>query len=143
MVDEFLNDYEILGRKMRLKLEGETGTEKLDTFRRAIGQDERVRLQLPDDSDEGDLEEVEEAVKDRWDCETILSMYKQLFYGFHLFNVSSDLYERREPPPLDPCSNVKTRAKDYGRHKDWDAVCRRTNSKIFCQINHPEDADTV
>lgn len=76
MMDEFLNDYEILGRKLKLKLAGDTGAEKLDTIRRAMGQDERVRLgdAEEDDNDDDilmpfDLDEK----KDRWDCETILS----------------------------------------------------------------------
>ncbi|KAJ7897367.1 Low temperature viability protein-domain-containing protein [Mycena olivaceomarginata] len=41
MMDEFLNDYEILGRKLKPKLEGDSGAEKLDTLRRAMGMDER------------------------------------------------------------------------------------------------------
>lgn len=76
MMDEFLNDYEILGRKMKLKLEGETGVDKLNTFRRAMGHDERVHLSQ-DDDDKGDEDimmpyDVDDK-KDRWDCETILS----------------------------------------------------------------------
>lgn len=76
MIDEFLNDYEILGRKMRPKLEGETGAEKLGAFRRAVGVDERVRIMR--DGEESESEETnpyldDEPVKDRWDCETILS----------------------------------------------------------------------
>lgn len=78
MVNTFLNDYEILGRKMKPKMEGESGVDKLDVFRRAMGQDERVRIM------DGEEEEVNDAEldahlfpendkKDRWDCETILS----------------------------------------------------------------------
>lgn len=82
MMDEFLNDYEILGRKMKPKLSGETGMEKLDTLRRALGQDERVRDIYGDDSDNDeqydDLKEMEEPQKDRWDCETVLSQYPVL-----------------------------------------------------------------
>ncbi|KAF6754289.1 cytoplasmic protein [Ephemerocybe angulata] len=80
MVDEFLNDYEILGRKLRPKLEGETGAEKLGTFRAAVGLDERVRIQRDgeDDDDTDLLDLVEEEPKDRWDCETILSTYSNL-----------------------------------------------------------------
>jgi protein LTV1 len=73
MLNEFLNDYEILGRKLRPKLEGESGAEKLDTIRRAMGLDERVRIQDGDDSEPDELEFVEEEPKDKWDCETILS----------------------------------------------------------------------
>lgn len=78
MMDEFLNDYEILGRKLKPKLDGDTGAEKLDTLRRAMGQDERVRESLAgeeeddDDDDNEFLRMNEEDKKDRWDCETIL-----------------------------------------------------------------------
>ncbi|KAF5384949.1 hypothetical protein D9615_001147 [Tricholomella constricta] len=81
MMDEFLNDYEILGRKMKLKLAGETGAEKLDTIRRAMGQDERVRIgNLEDSEDDDDILmplDVDDK-KDRWDCETILTTYSNL-----------------------------------------------------------------
>ncbi|KAF9015757.1 Low temperature viability protein-domain-containing protein [Cyathus striatus] len=77
MVNEFLNDYEILGRKMKPRLEGENGPAKLDTLRRAMGQDERVRVTDGDDDSDNDLVE-EEDKKDRWDCETILSTYSNL-----------------------------------------------------------------
>ncbi|KAJ7201283.1 Low temperature viability protein-domain-containing protein [Mycena pura] len=74
MMDEFLNDYEILGRKMKPKLDGDSGADKLNTLRRAMGQDERVRVAA-------DEEEVDDILMpldvddrmDRWDCETILS----------------------------------------------------------------------
>ncbi|KAF7307414.1 hypothetical protein MIND_00535800 [Mycena indigotica] len=80
MMDEFLNDYEILGRKMKPKLEGDDGAAKLETLRRAMGQDERVRIES------GEVDEVEDILmpldiddrKDRWDCETILTTYSNL-----------------------------------------------------------------
>ncbi|KAF8167443.1 LTV-domain-containing protein [Crassisporium funariophilum] len=80
MVNEFLNDFEILGRKMKPKLEGETGLEKLDAFRRAMGQDERVRIANGDDEevDDSDLFPQEDDKNDRWDCETILTTYTNL-----------------------------------------------------------------
>ena len=75
MVNEFLNDFEIVGRKMKPKLEGESGPEKLDVLRRAMGQDERVRISN-DGNEEDDNDDLfssdEEDKKDRWDCETIL-----------------------------------------------------------------------
>lgn len=75
MVNEFLHDYEILGRKMKPKLEGDTPTDKLDTVRRALGQDDRVRVNDDSDDDVQDLLTSEATSKeDRWDCETILSM---------------------------------------------------------------------
>ncbi|KAF9075020.1 Low temperature viability protein-domain-containing protein [Rhodocollybia butyracea] len=84
MMDEFLNDYEILGRKLKPKLVGETGAEKLDTLRRAMGQDERIRASLnheDEDEDNDDNEFLrmdEEKKKDRWDCETVLTTYSNL-----------------------------------------------------------------
>ncbi|KAJ7146221.1 Low temperature viability protein-domain-containing protein [Mycena epipterygia] len=81
MMDEFLNDYEILGRKMKPKLEGDSGTAKLDTLRRAMGQDERVRVERDGEHDEEDdilmPFDIDDR-KDRWDCETILTTYSNL-----------------------------------------------------------------
>ena len=78
MVNEFLNDFEIVGRKMKPKLEGESGPDKLDVLRRAMGQDERVRISN-DDNEEDNNDDLfssdEEDKKDRWDCETILCGY--------------------------------------------------------------------
>ncbi|KAF7302981.1 hypothetical protein MKEN_01261000 [Mycena kentingensis (nom. inval.)] len=79
MMDEFLNDYEILGRKMKPKLEGDSGADKLDTLRRAMGQDERVRIEGEDEG-VGDMLmplDIDDR-KDRWDCETILTTYSNL-----------------------------------------------------------------
>lgn len=83
MMNEFLNDYEILGRKMKPKLAGETGFDKLDTLRRAMGQDERVRISIGEEDDtpgDDSLLPVQIDDKDRWDCETILS--KSLIHAF-------------------------------------------------------------
>ncbi|KAF8910048.1 Low temperature viability protein-domain-containing protein [Gymnopilus junonius] len=74
MVNTFLNDFEILGRKMKPRLEGESGVEKLDILRRAMGQDDRVRVTNEDEQDIDDDEDK----KDRWDCETILTTYTNL-----------------------------------------------------------------
>ena len=71
MVDQFLNDYEILGRKMKPKLEGETGPAKLSVLRQAMAQDPRIRI----DMDEEDLLVFSDSEdkNEKWDCETILS----------------------------------------------------------------------
>lgn len=76
MMDDFLDNYELLGRKMKPVLPGDTGLEKLDTFRRTLGQDERVRICYAEreDNEEQIMMPFEENDKrDRWDCETILS----------------------------------------------------------------------
>ncbi|KAJ7269273.1 Low temperature viability protein-domain-containing protein [Mycena haematopus] len=80
MMDEFLNDFEILGRKLKPKLEGDSGAAKLETLRRAMGQDERVRAAREDDDDDDDVLmplDIDDR-KDRWDCETILTTYSNL-----------------------------------------------------------------
>lgn len=77
-MDDFLDNYEILGGKMRHVLPGETVTEKLGTIRqslREIGYD--AKEQLAEDEDEGSDDAFDNLVEekaDRWDCETILSM---------------------------------------------------------------------
>src|ERR1700761_3267025 len=84
MMDEFLNDYEILGRKMKPKLDGDSGADKLNTLRRAMGQDERVRVAADEEEVDDILMplDVEDRI-DRWDCETILSEMICMFrYGF-------------------------------------------------------------
>lgn len=75
MMDDFLDNYEVLGRKMKPVLPGDTGAEKLDTLRRALGQDERVRVSCDEEEEEEDvlMPFESEDKKDRWDCETILS----------------------------------------------------------------------
>lgn len=79
MVNEFLYDYEILGRKMKPKLEGDTATDKLDTIRRALVQDDHVRVRDHEDDDAQDVMALETGEKeDRWDCETILSTHLKI-----------------------------------------------------------------
>lgn len=72
LVDNFLGTYEQLGRRMKPKLEGETGIEKLDTLRRALGKNERLWGLEQDSSDEDEDSVEEEDEKPRWDCETVL-----------------------------------------------------------------------
>ncbi|KDR85637.1 hypothetical protein GALMADRAFT_51874 [Galerina marginata CBS 339.88] len=81
MISTFLNDFEILGRKMKPRLEGESGVEKLDILRRAMGQDERVRVVGGDEDEENQEDNLfseDDNKKDRWDCETILTTYTNL-----------------------------------------------------------------
>ncbi|TFL06151.1 Low temperature viability protein-domain-containing protein [Pterulicium gracile] len=82
MMDDFLGEYEILGRKMKRKLAGDTGADKLDTIRRTMGIDERVQVVDGDEKEEDDSDipmpyDIDEK-KDRWDCETILTTYSNL-----------------------------------------------------------------
>ncbi|KAF8559965.1 LTV-domain-containing protein [Imleria badia] len=85
MVDEFMERYELVGRKLKPVLAGETGADKLETLRRGLGQDERVRVISMEADDEKELEDDEmfraydaNEKEDRWDCETILTTYSNL-----------------------------------------------------------------
>jgi protein LTV1 len=92
MVDDFLDNYEILGSRMKPKLEGETGAEKLGILRVAMGLDHRVTVREEASDDEDELLEVEdEDEKDRWDCETILST-PELFFIFPFSSSQSHSY---------------------------------------------------
>lgn len=80
MVDEFIERYELVGRKLKPVLAGESGADKLETLRRALRQDERVRVIAVGVGDEKELDDEElfraydaNEKEDRWDCETILS----------------------------------------------------------------------
>jgi protein LTV1 len=80
MMNEFMDEYEILGGKMKPRLEGDTNIDKLDTIRKALGP---VTIHGLDDEDDGDIPIPVgiDDVKDTWDCETILS-------GFCLANTT-------------------------------------------------------
>ncbi|KIJ66375.1 hypothetical protein HYDPIDRAFT_86517 [Hydnomerulius pinastri MD-312] len=85
MVDDFMDNYELLGRKLKPVLPGESGANKLETLRRAMGQDERVRVQTGDEDEEGEEADDElfrayhaKEKEDRWDCETVLTTYSNL-----------------------------------------------------------------
>ncbi|KAM6498613.1 Low temperature viability domain containing protein [Amanita muscaria] len=79
MMNEFMTEYEILGNKLRPRLPGETGAEKLDLLRSSMGRDERVIQGQEDSEDETDvMVSVDIENNDRWDCETILSTYSNL-----------------------------------------------------------------
>lgn len=72
MMNEFLENYEILGGKMRPVLAGDTPMEKLDTIRKAFGE-AKIRNDEDSGSDEDILMPVDiDEEKDKWDCETIL-----------------------------------------------------------------------
>ena len=59
MVDEFIERYELVGRKLKPVLPGESGADKLETLRRALRQDERVRVIAVGVGDEKELDDEE------------------------------------------------------------------------------------
>lgn len=71
MMEDFLNNYEVLGGKMKPVLPGDNAVDKLETMRRALGADHHIQdLVSDDDESASDIEETEDQL---WDCETILS----------------------------------------------------------------------
>ncbi|KAH9837296.1 Low temperature viability protein-domain-containing protein [Rhodofomes roseus] len=80
MMNEFLDNYEILGGKMRPILAGDTATEKLDTIRKALG---KARLRNDDEDNNSEADDIlmpldVDEKQERWDCETILTTYSNL-----------------------------------------------------------------
>ncbi|KIK30100.1 hypothetical protein PISMIDRAFT_671144 [Pisolithus microcarpus 441] len=84
MVDDFVENYELVGRKLKPVLPGDSAVDKLDTLRRAMGQDGTVRIQASEqDGDDEDDERLFASYhanekESRWDCETILTTYTNL-----------------------------------------------------------------
>ncbi|KAI5475775.1 low temperature viability protein [Pseudohyphozyma bogoriensis] len=103
IMDDFLSRYEVLGGKMRHVLEGETPAGKLEKIRRELasldiegGEEgetpeeaarrkekesilEAVERQLrEEEKGGGKIPMPEEKMKDRWDCETVLSTYSNV-----------------------------------------------------------------
>lgn len=100
MITNFLEDYEILGKKMQRRLSGENGPEKLDTIRRALGVDDRVKMATEyQDENEDILMPLDiDDKKDRWDCETILSL-SFYFYFAPAYNQILATYSNLENHP--------------------------------------------
>lgn len=103
MMNEFLDNYEVLGGKMRPVLPGQTPIEKLDNIRKGLGE---ARIQEHDEDSDNDDDilmplDVDEKV-DRWDCETILSACALVFETGCSFNdMYSDVQQSREPSSID------------------------------------------
>lgn len=100
MVGEFMDRYELLGRKLKPVLAGESGADKLETLRRGLGQDERVRVISMGADDEKELDDDElfraydaNEKEDRWDCETILSKWTGCGIWYDILTDLSDVLE--------------------------------------------------
>ncbi|CAO3693312.1 unnamed protein product [Rhizopus stolonifer] len=97
ILDDFLEKYEIVGKKMQPKLEGESSTQKLDTIRQSFikpdikEEEQRTRVKLTREALEAASKTplTREALNDMpqrptekkratWDCQTIISTYSNL-----------------------------------------------------------------
>jgi len=89
ILDDFLDKYEVVGRRMVPKLEGDTSEAKLETIRNALGEarlsdDDKDEKPMPsrpvkEDRIEG-VDVWERPVKQRaaWDCQTVLTTYSNM-----------------------------------------------------------------
>lgn len=130
IMDDFLENYEVVGNKMVGRLAGETGADKLHTIRRSLleemaGEDTttdhsdaewiRKRFLKEDDEDappQEDLNEHEwirsasERPKDRWDVDTILTTrtnvenHPRMIGGSSKPNNNNNNKAKRPPQPL-------------------------------------------
>ncbi|KAK9762883.1 Protein ltv1 [Basidiobolus ranarum] len=83
ILDEFLDKYELVGKKMVPKLEGDS-EERLETMRKAfldVSLEEKIRHSSTVSKPEKDIMPLpsrEEREREMWDCESILSTYSNL-----------------------------------------------------------------
>jgi len=79
VMDDFLANYELVGRRMEPVLPGNTPAEKLDTVRRALGE-MRVNPEEGSKEDQIPMPEDVDGKKERWDCETILCEFSMSIF---------------------------------------------------------------
>ncbi|KAJ2367741.1 Protein ltv1 [Coemansia sp. RSA 2610] len=106
VLNEFLNDYELTGKKMQPVLAGGSGAGKLDKYRDGLAEDalsrravvqagERISAESAAKSKEQDDAEIAEMFREKertpWDCQSILSTYSTLD------NHPATIYEERAP----------------------------------------------
>lgn len=89
ILDEFLEKYEIVGKKMQPKLEGETSAAKLDSMRQglikpSVAEEEKkemertTRQKLTQSALEPKLERPVQRQRETWDVQSVISTYSNL-----------------------------------------------------------------
>ncbi|KAI0028583.1 LTV-domain-containing protein [Vararia minispora EC-137] len=137
LMDDFLENYEVHGGKMKPSLEG-VGAEKLQQLRLAMGRDGRVRESTSDESSDNDEEAIyamleKEDKSDRWDVETVLTTYTNLENHPRLIRARES-----KPVPkiaLDPRTGLPTIAvesvnKRHERPPDEDGAPREVRQTV-------------
>lgn len=94
-MDDFLQNYEVSGGKMKASLPG-SGPEKLRSLRLAMGRGERVTVE--DSDEEGNDEDIYATIEDnekpeRWDVETVLSKSHHTRDNQSLIGFQSNVHE--------------------------------------------------
>lgn len=82
LVDDFLDNYELVGNKMKPVMAGDTPLAKLDTLRRALDAPLLNPHGVARPVVELEPLQPEQKEKDRWDCETILSAFRRLSLSY-------------------------------------------------------------
>jgi protein LTV1 len=85
ILDEFLEKYEIVGRKMQPKLEGETSAAKLDSMRQGLlkthiheEEPRESKVKLTQAVLQPKLERPEQKKRETWDVQSVISTYSNL-----------------------------------------------------------------
>lgn len=89
ILDEFLEKYEIVGKKMQPKLEGETSAAKLDSMRQGLikpnvveeekkDMERSTRQKLTQSALEPKLERPVQRQRETWDVQSVISTYSNL-----------------------------------------------------------------
>ncbi|KAI9297629.1 Low temperature viability protein, partial [Neoconidiobolus thromboides FSU 785] len=76
IMDEFLENYEVVGKKMTIKMEGETGVEKFNHLRQSLIQPE-IKEEVENDLVKN--VQVDEKIINNWDCQSVLSTYSNIY----------------------------------------------------------------
>lgn len=94
-MDDFLQNYEVSGGKMKPSLPG-SGPEKLQSLRLAMGRGERMTVEGSDQegNDDDIYAEIGDNEKpDRWDVETVLSKSHHTQGNQSLIGFQSNVHE--------------------------------------------------
>ncbi|KAI8885729.1 Low temperature viability protein [Backusella circina FSU 941] len=85
ILDDFLEKYEIVGKKMQPKMEGETSGEKLDTFRQGLVKPNVEKIEAAEKVfltrqvlEEAMPERPVQRQRETWDVQSIISTYSNL-----------------------------------------------------------------
>ncbi|CAO3641707.1 unnamed protein product [Cunninghamella blakesleeana] len=89
ILDDFLDNYEVVGNKIAPKLEGENSVQKLDTIRKTLDRihikeevededEEKAKKQRSKSNLDDPWARPEQRKKATWDCQSVLSTYSNL-----------------------------------------------------------------
>jgi protein LTV1 len=126
-MDDFLQNYEVSGGKMKPSLPG-SGAEKLQSLRLAMGRGKRVTVE--DSDQEGKEDDIYAVIEDnekqeRWDVETVLSKSYFTRDNPSLIVFQSNVHKPRKPPAVDQGSRKTNGVEDSVRSKNGNSLHRK------------------